>query len=655
MSTTTKITTLDQIAVKIERFHDQGKLPRKKTGDLITAIKTFCEWIHSSSRAIIATELAIDTLVRQHSLGHAALGIERRTFTNIIGRVKSTIRLANTSSSLPSLTRKSGYCREWRVVSDELDRLREINIVSVHHRRGIAHLMGWANWRGILPGDLSSDHVAELLQYHHEHGSKGRKAYASVAAWNALVAAGTVQSLPRRHLTAPSRRREVNPDWSTYPESLTQELEMYINWLRGQRVVTRGSNAAAGEFADLHVPSARPARDKKVSQKHATTVRMMARQTAGALVRSGADASRIRSLADLTSSKALDVSLTDIRTRLSVEGRFFPSLDVDADAEAESGSESGYRALLAQIMISMAEEWVRQPQEEIARMREMLGRVRPGHQGFMSPRRRAMLAAFDDAQRRLAWHNAASDLMAKAERVRGRTGLTEEALADMEVALAISILRSLPVRAGNLASIRLKGDASRRNLILPRRRSDPVFVKWDAWEVKNDQCLKAALSDEAVGILRIYLQYYWPYALKLRGLADSDFLFPSEAARGHLLPTSLNQGFKKRMAALGLAMTLHLARHLAAKIVLKRDPDKLVVVSQLLGHSSLETTRRFYCEAKTDGASEIFKAAVLDDAQKIAASARRHAKPRRRSAAGRDWKHLVEIGGSSHPTEGMQP
>jgi hypothetical protein len=604
--------TLADVEMKIARLREQNRLTRKKAGDFLTAITAFANWVEMKTCAIPAVEIAIDVLVDRKSLAGPALGITHRTFTNIVGRVKSAIRVAFTRTSLPSFTRKHNYDINWRPVADELDTLHANGEISSHHRRGIAHLLGYANWAGIAPRSLDSRHVSSLLAYHTQYGSHGQKVKDAVAAWNAIVSLGISKTLPATILEKPNGRRIINPSWDAYPESLKQELDQYTAWMQGldqvHSTLPVGISAidanSRREFQAESVSGRKPRR-KVVSAAHANIVVTSVRQTAGALVRNGRAPHTIAHLSDLATLEALKASLSDIRLRLTEEGRF------------DEKAESGYRTQVATTITAMAEEWCGILPSIVAEWRKIVRSVRPRHLGGMSPRRAAQLRKFDDPQYRTAWYTASEQLIARAEKARQSSGIDDEALCDMQTALAIEILQCLPVRGGNIAGIRFRGDPARRNLLLPQRSRDPVWVSWRPEEVKNAEYLKARLSESATRTLRLYLAYYYDAALRMRGIADTDYLFPSSNPKEPKSEKLINASFKSRMKAIGLDMTLHLARHLAAKIVLDRDPSLLPLVSRLLGHKSIETTRRFYCENRTEVASERFKGIVTADAKEL--------------------------------------
>ena len=179
-------------------------------------------------------------------------------------------------------------------------------------------------------------------------------------------------------------------------------------------------------------------------------------------------------------------------------------------------------------------------------------------------------------------------------------------IADVETAIICESEKVLPARRANAGLLRHRG--KRRSLILARHGGERSWLVWERDEVKNDRRLRARLSPEAERMIRIYLEYYRPRYLELYpGTPDSDFLFPGtvcdDLGTNHRDLSRLGRNFSKRMADIGLAMTLHVCRHLIAQLVLDADPSQVQLVADLLG-DRVETVKKFYIDDRSSKASE---------------------------------------------------
>jgi integrase len=54
--------------------------------------------------------------------------------------------------------------------------------------------------------------------------------------------------------------------------------------------------------------------------------------------------------------------------------------------------------------------------------------------------------------------------------------------------------------------------------------------------------------------------------------------------------------------SIGIAVNPHFFRHLVAHLYLVRHPGRYDVVQHLLGHSSVETTKMYYCGEEAEAA-----------------------------------------------------
>ena len=154
------------------------------------------------------------------------------------------------------------------------------------------------------------------------------------------------------------------------------------------------------------------------------------------------------------------------------------------------------------------------------------------------------------------------------------------------LALAVAIELLIPLRARNLGGLRLD-----RHI---HRSGGRVILYIPAEETKNGIAIDAEFPPRLVYLLDRYLQHYRPRLLT----APCPWLFPGENG------DERSSGFGVQIGNLiakeiGVTMTPHQFRHLAAKLYLDRRPGDYETVRRLLGHKDIATTMRFYRELDT--------------------------------------------------------
>jgi integrase len=187
-------------------------------------------------------------------------------------------------------------------------------------------------------------------------------------------------------------------------------------------------------------------------------------------------------------------------------------------------------------------------------------------------------------------------LMKQARSLKDRAPVKAAVMA--EITVAIAILTLAPVRAANLAAIRLD-----ENLIRPGGLQSPYLLVFPRYDVKNRVDLTFEFDDYLTELIDEYVQEYRPSLL--RG-ANGDWLFPGTTGGSkdpHLFGIQITERIQK---ATGLRITIHQFRHAAAAIYLRHHPGDYETVRRLLGHRNIRTTVRFYCGLETIHASRLF-------------------------------------------------
>jgi integrase len=99
--------------------------------------------------------------------------------------------------------------------------------------------------------------------------------------------------------------------------------------------------------------------------------------------------------------------------------------------------------------------------------------------------------------------------------------------------------------------------------------------------------------------------------------SNEPWLFPGEGVGnrggGHKTPSMFSAQITEQvLKAVGIRITAHQFRHAAAAIILRHDPGNYEFVRRVLGHTSLQTTTRFYIGLETTQATERFGRIVRD-------------------------------------------
>jgi hypothetical protein len=167
-----------------------------------------------------------------------------------------------------------------------------------------------------------------------------------------------------------------------------------------------------------------------------------------------------------------------------------------------------------------------------------------------------------------------------------------------QTAVAVGILLVAPVRLGNLAAIRLDV-----NLIKPGGPESNYWLQFPKLDVKNKQGLQFAFNDKLTKLINEYVFDFRPLLMKGK---NDDWLFPGRSTDHKEKIGFSTQIVAQVEKATGMRLTVHQYRHAAAAMLLKHRPGEYELVRQLLGHKSVETTKRFYLDLETTMASEIY-------------------------------------------------
>jgi integrase len=189
-------------------------------------------------------------------------------------------------------------------------------------------------------------------------------------------------------------------------------------------------------------------------------------------------------------------------------------------------------------------------------------------------------------------------------------------------ALAIDILIHAPIRMENLSMLTYE-----RHLHWPQGQGKPALLVLGADETKNDEKIDLELPAPLADRLWTFRNSLAPRVIGAK--PSSLFVTWAGTARGQgTISVAITKVVLRR---LGVRLTPHQFRHIAAKIYLDHNPGAFEVVRQLLGHKNLRTTINFYAGINTKRAGRAHSKLLMEIKEQEVAARRR-----------RRWKREVE-------------
>lgn len=177
--------------------------------------------------------------------------------------------------------------------------------------------------------------------------------------------------------------------------------------------------------------------------------------------------------------------------------------------------------------------------------------------------------------------------------------------------LMVALLAARPLRIKNFSALRL-GDHVRET-------SDGYSIYVPGEETKTGHPLDLVVPDRLVTSIQRYLRHYRPILL---GGRRSDFLWVHRGGSGYT-PGSLGMRIGLITERLvGVRLSPHLFRDCAATTIATEDPEHVMTIAPILGHSSPKTAERHYNQARSLEASRRYQHSIRE--------LRDRARPRRR-------------------------
>ena len=241
---------------------------------------------------------------------------------------------------------------------------------------------------------------------------------------------------------------------------------------------------------------------------------------------------------------------------------------------------SAYTHGVAVTLIAIASEWVKAPADVIATLKALRSKLGTLPSG-LTEKNKALLRKFEDPRLLAALVQLPDKLWHAARR---GLATSRRPFIDLQTRPCD---RSSPSRAAAHAEPSLP-DASTQHLHWPQGRRKPALLTFRGDETKNDVVLEFEIPTVLAERLQVYRNEIAPAVIGKR--PDAVFVtFTGKPRTQDAIKVAIE---KTVLRHLGVKITPHQFRHLAAKIILDANPGAYELVRQLLGHKNLKTTTK---------------------------------------------------------------
>jgi integrase len=227
---------------------------------------------------------------------------------------------------------------------------------------------------------------------------------------------------------------------------------------------------------------------------------------------------------------------------------------------------------------------LRRIDDQMEQLKEITSRLGRRKKGFTDKNRQAM-SQFDDLPNLIAFLTLPEILFTRARRAKRPT--KKDALL-MQSTIAIRILQEDPIRLGNLAIL----DWDKNFVRSSPRKGAPVRLVLSSEQTKNKVSHNDPLPADLIRWIEVFMSVYQP----LLATDASGYLFPGQNGGVKHVHSVRQQIMNTVKREIGLTISPHQYRHLAAKITKFEDPTNMQAVSDVLHHKDPNTAPAAYFE-----------------------------------------------------------
>jgi len=529
----------------------KAELPAAKRTHWCCSVRSIAKALNRPPESIPARWGAVAFQVNR--LHHANSGVEWKTLANHKANAKAALLWFAGEQGLPR--RGMPLRPAWKV-------LRR----SLKDRWALATLSGlirYSSLKDIAPEAVDEAVIDAYMGYRKETtalavDTKARRAIAR--AWNASRA---IAGWPQQQLIEPPLKAKEGPRWEDFPQRLQADAAAHLKFLATHRRSQSGKHL-------------RPCKASTLRTRRTDLIGF-----AKKAVRLGVPMEDLSSLAALLNPELVDRIL-------------------DKEWEANGDEPKTTTIDLAKKLVAVARSANCLTQKQLTQVDDKRAVLEQYRKEGMTPKNLKLIRQVLNSEVWSRVINSPDELMRQARALKDQAPV--KAAVTAQIAVGVAILTSAPIRASNLAAIRLG-----ENLVKPGAADTPYLLVFPDNDVKNQVDLTFELDDYVTAVIDEYVRDFGPAVMRR---SNEDWLFPGGDGGSkdpHLFGIQIAERIQK---VAGLRITLHQFRHAAAAVYLKDHPGDYETVRRFLGHRNIRTTVRFYCELETIQASRLLNEVV---------------------------------------------
>jgi integrase len=523
----------------IAAIEQAKELPASKRTHWCCSLRIIAKALDRPGESIAARWGAVALQINQ--LHHANCGVEWKTLANHKANAKAALFWFRNEQGLP---RGAPLKPEWKKLRRELkDRSRLAKL---------SGLIRYCSLKGIEPSAVDEAVVDSYMAYRKETtalavDTKARRAIAR--AWNA---SRTIAGWPRQQLIEPPLKAKEGPRWEDFPQQLQVDFASHLKFLATHRRSQSGKHL-------------RPCKASTLRTRRTDLISF-----AKKAVRLGIPIDELSSLSVLLAPELVERIL---------------------DKEWEQNGEEPKTSTidLAKKLVAVARSANCLTKEQLIQLDDKRAILEQYRKEGMTPKNLKLIRQVLNSEVWARVVNCPDDLLRQARALKDQAPV--KAAVTAQIAVGVAILTVAPVRASNLAAIRLG-----ENLNKPGGPDTPYVLVFPDYDVKNRVDLMFELDAYVTAVIDEYIHDSRPAVM--RG-SNEDWLFPGTEGGSkdpHLFGIQITERIQK---VTGLRITLHQYRHAAAAVYLKEHPGDYETVRRFLGHRNIRTTVNFYCGLET--------------------------------------------------------